>query len=236
MNELPDDETTLNRRVCLRVIARLMGRCDNGQPLPSSSSPRQTAVTNDEKGRMVEPITLQRSLQRLRSSQRASEESPICIEIRSSPINTYGNALRHYYARVENLLDVHPGTNHRLALAWWHNSTVLPSDVLERELTVCGMCCDRLLAELWRSSERFHLMVQNCDIMLNRGRQTFAMTLMGVTVAWYAMLNDAFGTILLLAGLMACLWLCACTNKWYRYSDRDLGAPYCCEHVEAARH
>lgn len=218
MNKLPDDEITLNRRVCVRAIAHLMGLQDGEQ------------LAAFEK----HAPTLRRSLRQLRLDQRASEQSPISIEIRSSPINTYANALRHYYARIENLLDVHPGTNHRLALAWWHNSTVLPSDVLERELTMCGSCCDRFLADLWRSSERFHLAVQNCDIMLNRGRQTFAVTLMVVTVAWYAMLNDAIGAVLLLfGGLLGCLWLCACTNEWYRYSDRDVGPAFQCEHLDS---
>jgi hypothetical protein len=155
---------------------------------------------------------------------------PITLVIRSVPVRMYANVLRHYYLRVEDVLDVHPGTNHRLALAWWHNSTVQENDVHERSLRLCGECCDQFLDQVWQKSERFNIIWNNCDIMLNRCEQSFIIGILLLNTLWYPLFRDYMGLLL----LVVCLIVYAVTanqRNLHAYMDLNCNRIFHCSHV-----
>lgn len=152
-----------------------------------------------------------------------SKADPITIEIRSGPVSMYGNVLKHYYARVENLLDVHPGTRHTLALSWWHNTTALDTDVHERFLMVCGGCCDEILDHVWKGNENFNIIWSNCDILLNRCEQTFIVTVFVLNIVWYPLFHDYLGLVFLVVCLVVFMVLRYKENVyWYKDKPSDL--------------
>jgi hypothetical protein len=158
---------------------------------------------------------------------------PIDLTVRSVPVRMYGNVLRHFYVRVEDVLDVHPGTKHRLALAWWHNTTVLDTDVQERELSLCGSCCDEFLEYVWTGSEQFNIIWNNCDQILNRCEQSFVLGLLVLQVLWYPLFHDLLGFLISLAVLGLFLVLRVQANIRHPREWR-CGERYCCRHVANA--
>lgn len=205
---------SFDRRSCLRVCATLFER----------------DVTNDvvehHHGLLEDAKKL---CYRLRT-EHDSRADPIHVTVRSVPVPVYANLLRHYYVRVEGVLDVHPGTSQRLSLAWWHNTTVLETDRQERELRLCGTCCDEFLDSVWRGSERFHIVWNNCDQMLNRCEQSFALGVLAVQLLWYPLFGDFVGLLvsLLAVLLFAVLRIHANTQRLHELRcDRN----YCCPHV-----
>lgn len=162
-----------------------------------------------------------------------SRRDPICLTVRSVPVPVYGNILRHFYVRVEDVLDVHPGTRHRLALAWWHNSTALDTDVRERELRLCGDCCDEFLDHVWRGSERFNIIWNNCDQMLNRCEQSFVLGLLVLQILWYPLFQDIVGFLLSVLALLVFFLLRVYANV-QSPRERRCDRRYYCRHVQAA--
>lgn len=157
----------------------------------------------------------------------------IDVQIRSVPVQMYGNALRHYYLRIENLLDVHPGTRHRLALAWWHNATMLETDSHERSLRLCGECCDRLLDYVWRGSESFNMLWGNCDQLLNHCRQSFVLGMLVFSMLWYALFHDAAGSFIMIAVSVLVFLLSRRANSRHA-AHRNVDRLYVCQHLLAA--
>lgn len=159
---------------------------------------------------------------------------PIEVEVRSVPVHMYGNALRHYYLRVEDVLDVHPGTNHLLALAWWHNSTQQESDGFERRLFLCGQCFDAFLSNVWTSSERFNIVYNNCDQMLNRCEQSTGLGVFLIVISMFLLFGDVFGAAMLLLAFVLFALTC---RRWYGSAMYAFRHPhyrhvYLCQHAE----
>jgi hypothetical protein len=156
---------------------------------------------------------------------------PLSVVIRSVPVKMYANVLRHYYVRVEDVLDVHPGTNHRLALAWWHNTTVQENDVHERSLRLCGQCCDHFLDHVWESSERFNIIWNNCDIMLNRCEQSFIIGILVLNALWFPLFGDFVGLALLLLCTLI-YFIVKYRQNQFKFHDRNCDKIYYCSHVK----
>lgn len=207
----------LNRKSCIRVCNRFF-REDAGLA---------EDLTEDDKERLLR--NAKKRYEKLLPEHDAIND-PITIEIRSVPVSMYGNVLKHYYARVENLLDVHPGTRHTLALSWWHNTTALDTDVHERLLMVCGDCCDEILDHLWRGNENFNIIWSNCDILLNRCEQTFLIIVFVLNLVWYPLFHDYLGMLVLVLCLIVFIALRYRQNVyWYR--DAPIDVVCYCPHV-----
>lgn len=162
--------------------------------------------------------------------ERLQRNDMIRVTIRSVPIAMYYNVLRHYYVRVENLIDIHPGTNYRLSLAWFHNTTVLPQDRQERTILMCGCCCDEFLDNLWNNSESFNIVWNNCDAMLNERAQSLALTTFIVTSAWMLCCNEFIGLLIICIAFSLFLLILYYLSFIRETHDYKTHLEYRCEH------
>lgn len=226
----------LSRASCLVVCERFFAK-----DLREATAAASAAASDQSAAASTQAISLsaeQRSsllaaTHKLCDKLRAEHDTladPIRLEIRSVPVSMYAHALRHYYLRVEDVLEVHPGVKHRLALAWWHNTTVTEPDVHEKTLRLCGRCCDELLHYTWQRSERFNIIWNNCDQMLNRCEQSFVIALMLVNTLWFALFCDYVGFVLFLLCSLVLLLLRRRENTRV-YRDHECDRLYVCPHV-----
>lgn len=96
------------------------------------------------------------------------------LQVRSVPIAFYAGVLRHFYLRIDNIIELHPGTEQRLSLRGWHDETDQGSDRLERRYLACDFCTNAFLDGNWQDAKAFNLVIRNCDQSLNGARQSFA--------------------------------------------------------------
>lgn len=101
------------------------------------------------------------------------------VQIRSIPVADYYYLLRHYFVRIDELIDVHPGNEQRLCLRGWYTNTDVGSDTLESEYRLCKRCLDECLPKLWEGAKRFNFVFRNCDQCCNRSHQSI-----GIAVAF----------------------------------------------------
>lgn len=94
------------------------------------------------------------------------------LQVRSVPINEYCNVLRHYFVRVDEMIDVHPGMTERLTLRGWYAETDVASDKLEKQMYLCSACLDVYLRAYWKKTKNFNIILSNCDHAYNQGRQS----------------------------------------------------------------
>lgn len=94
------------------------------------------------------------------------------VQIRSIPVSDYWYALRHYFVRIDELVDVHPGNEQRICLRGWYRNTDIGSDTLESSYKLCKNCLDESLPKLWEGAKKFHFVFQNCDQCCNRSHQS----------------------------------------------------------------
>lgn len=95
------------------------------------------------------------------------------VQVRSLPISHYGNILRHYFLRVDELIELHPGTEQRVCLRGWHDYTDCMGDRMDRQYRLCNDCLDRCLRGSWMDTRAFNLALRNCDQSFNGGYQSF---------------------------------------------------------------
>lgn len=125
------------------------------------------------------------------------------LQVRSVPINEYCNVLRHYFVRVDELVDVHPGMVEKLTLRGWYAETDVVSDRLERQMYLCSDCLDVYLRAYWKKTKNFNIVFSNCDQAYNYGRQSlFVANLLYVTtISLYSLFafqgSRTFGLLLL---------------------------------------
>lgn len=155
----------------------------------------------------------------------------IDIQVRSNQSDVYGGAMRHYYLRIGNIIEFHPGTPQRLSLVGWNSGTLHRSDVLEYEARLCRHCANALLNETWSQSRNFHIVWNNCDQLLN-GTQTKVIALLTFEFVTYVTLGDVIGTILVL--LMA-LGVAIGARWWNEQTVRERSRRYVCSHVDDER-
>lgn len=232
----------LNRSTCLRVcealflkdISDLAKSSNNTNAMDERSKDTavetaSTMITIDAEQREKLLNAAKFLYEKLRPEHDTSNSEPIYVEIRSVPVSMYANALRHYYVRVENVFEVHPGVRHRLALATWHNITVSENDVHERSLELCGNCCDDFLAYAWQRSEKFNILWNNCDQTLNNCQQSFVISFMLINTLWFTVYQDLLGFVCLCTFSMLLILLLRHQNL-YGSMDRNCGRVYVCPH------
>lgn len=131
--------------------------------------------------------------QLLYEANRVADENAIHIlQIRSVPVPDFGYLLRHYFVRIDEIVDVHPGNEQRICLRGWYRATDVGSDRLETEYALCSSCLDQALKKLWRTTKGFSFLFKNCDHSCNRSKQSMfiATMLFVVSSASAALLVD----------------------------------------------
>lgn len=102
------------------------------------------------------------------------------VQIRSIPVADYYYLLRHYFVRIDELVDIHPGNEQRICLRGWYTNTDIGSDTLESEYRLCKRCLDECLPKLWDGARKFNFIFRNCDQCCNRSHQSI-----GIAVALF---------------------------------------------------
>lgn len=144
------------------------------------------------------------------------------FQIRSVPVADFGYFFRHYFVRIDELVDVHPGTSQRICLRGWNVLTDVAVERLETEYLLCGKCLDRALTVLWRSSKGFSFSFKNCDHCCNRSEQSIvvAALIFGCALAVSRVLFDQrYDLILLLAVFMVFVGSILRVVYAYRYDE-----------------
>lgn len=113
----------------------------------------------------------------------SDQRRPHVLQIRSVPVPDFAYLLRHYFVRVDEIVDVHPGNEQRICLRGWYRATDVGSDRLEAEYVLCTSCMDRALNKLWRTTKGFSFLFKNCDHSCNRSRQSMFVATMLYVVA-----------------------------------------------------
>ena len=94
------------------------------------------------------------------------------LQIRSVPVRDFGYLLRHYFVRIDELIEIHPGNEQRVALRGWHTATDLATDRLEANYELCFDCFNDAISVLWRSMRGFNFSFKNCDHHCNASQQS----------------------------------------------------------------
>lgn len=144
------------------------------------------------------------------------------FQIRSVPVADFGYFFRHYFVRVDELVDVHPGTSQRICLRGWNVLTDVAVDRLETEYLLCNECLDRALTVLWRSSKGFSFSFKNCDHCCNRSEQSIvvASLIFGCALAVSRVLFDQrYDLILLLTVFIVFVGSILRVVYAYRYDE-----------------
>ena len=94
------------------------------------------------------------------------------LQIRSVPVRDFGYLLRHYFVRIDELIEIHPGNEQRVVLRGWHTATDLATDRLEANYELCFDCFNDAISVLWRSMRGFNFSFKNCDHNCNASQQS----------------------------------------------------------------
>lgn len=144
------------------------------------------------------------------------------FQIRSVPVADFGYFFRHYFVRIDELVDVHPGTSQRICLRGWNVLTDVAVDRLETEYLLCNDCLNRALIVLWRSSKGFSFSFKNCDHCCNRSEQSIvvAALIFGYGIAVSRILFDErYDLIVLLTVFLVFMGLILRIVYAYRYDE-----------------
>jgi len=143
------------------------------------------------------------------------------LQVRSVPIASYANVLRHFYLRVNEIIDIHPGTEQRISLRGWHAETDLGSDRLERRCIACSRCTDACLAGCWRDCRAFNLITRNCDHAFNKATQSVAVA-NGLALLAFSLTCIAFSSCFRSTGLLILMPLLVFgVIQWLAARDND---------------
>lgn len=107
-----------------------------------------------------------------REANKMRERKVHIVQIRSIPVSDYWYMLRHYFVRIDELVDVHPGNEQRICLRGWYENTDIGSETLESSYKLCKNCLDESLPKLWDGARKFNFVFQNCDQCCNRSHQS----------------------------------------------------------------
>lgn len=99
------------------------------------------------------------------------------LQIRSVPVPDFAFMLRHYFVRVDEIIDIHPGNEQRVCLRGWYSSTDVGSDHLHGQYNLCVDCLDVALKDLWKTAKRFNFAFRNCDHSCNRSCQSIGIAM-----------------------------------------------------------
>lgn len=99
------------------------------------------------------------------------------LQVRSVPVRDFAFLLRHYFVRLDELVEIHPGNEQRVALRGWHAATDLATDRLEANYELCADCFDEAIRVLWRSTRHFNFSFRNCDHNCNNSQQSVGIAL-----------------------------------------------------------
>ena len=99
------------------------------------------------------------------------------LQVRSVPVRDLAFLLRHYFVRLDELVEIHPGNEQRVALRGWHAATDLATDRLEANYELCADCFDEAIRVLWRSTRHFNFSFRNCDHNCNNSQQSVGIAL-----------------------------------------------------------
>lgn len=140
----------------------------------------------------------------LNEAQRFNDEdcsSVHVLQVRSVPVSDFFYLLRHYFIRIDEIIDVHPGNEQRVCLRGWYEATDIGSDRLEAQYYLCRSCLDTAVKQLWITARRFSFVFSNCDHSCNRSRQSIgiAMTIFVMITATVAFLLDGAVIIFVLS-------------------------------------
>lgn len=113
-------------------------------------------------------------LQRLKATadRMADEKIVHTLQIRSVPVNDFGFFMRHYFVRVDELVEIHPGNEEKICLRGWMRNVDIGSDCLVATYRLCKSCADRAVRSLWSYSRKFSFAFRNCDHNCNDARQS----------------------------------------------------------------
>lgn len=127
------------------------------------------------------------SVHRLRKlSERLSDRDSVhVLQIRSIPVRDFGFLLRHYFVRIDELVEIHPGNEEKICVRGWMRTVDIGSDCLHVRYILCSDCADRAVNFLWTYSRKFSFAFRNCDQNCNDSRQSvgIACTIFLVLVA-----------------------------------------------------
>lgn len=124
------------------------------------------------------------------------------VQVRSIPVSDYGYILRHYFVRIDELLDIHPGNEQRICLRGWYENTDIGSDTLESSYELCQNCLDESIPKLWNAVRKFNFVFQNCDQCCNRSHQSIGIGIvcfLTISASVQLLVNTNFTPLLLLA-------------------------------------
>lgn len=161
------------------------------------------------------------------------------MQIRSVPVRDFGYLLRHYFVRIDELVEIHPGNEQRVALRGWHSATDLATDRLECNYILCFDCFDKALQALWASTRKFNFSFHNCDHNCNESQQSIgiAVTIYTTVVAVGAILFEGVWVFFLL--ILCALFIFAILLRYVQTACSSLVASftgnvqsYRCVHVE----
>lgn len=140
------------------------------------------------------------------------------LEIRSCPADLYRGCLRHYYVRIGNVVEIHPGTRERISLIGDNETTLHDGDVCEKQYFLCVDCANKVLSTLWLRCRRFNLLWHNCDQMLGQSIQTRIIVTVLLVSLPYILLRDTIGLFVVFLTVICLLAF----SSWYNY-DRVYG-------------
>ena len=99
------------------------------------------------------------------------------LQVRSVPVRDFAFLLRHYFVRIDEFVEIHPGNEQRVALRGWHAATDLATDRLEANYELCYDCFNDAIRVLWRSTRHFNFSFRNCDHNCNNSQQSVGIAL-----------------------------------------------------------
>lgn len=183
------------------------------------------------------------------SARLSDRTRPHVLQIRSVPVPDFGYLLRHYFVRIDEIVDVHPGNEQRICLRGWYRATDVGSDRLEKQYLLCSVCLDASLKKLWHTTKGFSFIFKNCDHSCNRSKQSmFVATMLFVTCSTTAslLLDGAVAffvcILVVLAFMFAVVWVSQTTTSvaliaLLGHNPSTVGgeiAFYRCSHVQSA--
>lgn len=130
------------------------------------------------------------------------------LQVRSVPVRDFAFLLRHYFVRLDELVEIHPGNEQRVALRGWHAATDLATDRLEANYELCYVCFNDAIRALWRSTRHFNFSFKNCDHNCNNSQQSvgIALCIFSVLSALSALLFEGVWVFFLLILIILALF------------------------------
>lgn len=135
---------------------------------------REWFEVNCDKKMSNGPREFLESIEQLRKvSARLSDRSSVhVLQIRSIPVRDFGFLLRHYFVRIDELVEIHPGNEEKICVRGWMRTVDIGSDCLHVRYLLCANCADRAVDFLWSYSRKFSFAFRNCDQNCNDSRQS----------------------------------------------------------------